>query len=164
MLYITCKKFCSIRLLLPLSVGCFIFPIFINKIYFIYIFPISYFFAFYFILINFPIISNILYSHPIYIEDLNDSDNSSPTIFKNLYIRSMNIVLAFLFSGFVVYFLLKGFHNKSYIEIIGIIGGIQSLFMRTQNIIGNILLNMCHCIKNRRNSSSSIELLDIVNK
>lgn len=152
------KNICSVRLLLPISIGCFLIPIFVQDLLNYIYTPILYFFGFYFILLNFPVIINVLYSHPIYIEHLEEkiTDNKAEHRFKKLYISGMNIVVALLFCGFTEYTLVKGIKNKSVIEILAIIGGTQSLFIRTQNIVGNLLLNLCHCFKIRKNSMDNI--------
>ena len=125
-----------------LTIPLFIFPIFLwndifNNIY--YITPISFFIS-YFSLINLPKITQIIHEKPIYFEDLN-VDVGEKMKFQNWFIKSMEIILSFVSVGLTNYTLYKlSNSNLDKFEIMGMFGGIISLYTDIQNYIGKIIL------------------------
>ena len=156
-------KICApIRLTLPLSGVLFTLPFIIEKLQTIYTIPLCYFIGSYFIFINFPFIAETLHSKPLYLEDLSvqGDTNIMEKKFQIIYRYTMNIILALLFASFADYAIIQGVRNKPIIEIIAIIGGNLSLYMKSQNFIGKGLINMCHYMKQREiKRKSSIEMV-----
>lgn len=153
-------ELCSpIRLLLPVS-GLFLaLPcIFRDELMNFYSIPVFYFFGSYFFFLNFPYIGEILHGKPIYIEDLIVVDTNSEIdhSFKKIYTVIMNFILAVLFSLFSEYILIKGIEEKPIVEILGIIGGNINLYMKAQNTVGKILLQLCYNMKEERKRANSI--------
>jgi hypothetical protein len=156
-----------IRLLIPVSIALVTIPwVFREYLLNYYSFTVFYFFGSYFFFINFPILSEILHTKPVYIEDLILTSNQDAIpfdnhSFKKKYTVLMNVILAILFSIFADYVILQGVHEKSIIEVMGILGGNLSLYNKVQNTLGKSLLTLCNCFKteeqNRRTS------LDITN-
>ena len=140
-----------IRLLLVLSAVFLIIPcIFKNELMNYYSFPVFYFFGSYFFFINFPIIGETMHGKPTYVEDLVVTMNGiNDHSFKKKYSVIMNFVLALLFSMFAEYIIIQGIKERSIIEILGIIGGNLSLYMKTQNTMGKFLLEFCNCMKTK---------------
>jgi hypothetical protein len=115
-----------------------------------YSFPIFIFFSSYFFFINFPKLGEILHCKPTYVSDLIiTSDGVDDHTFKKTYTVIMNFILAILFSIFAEYIIIQGVDDKQMIEIFAIIGGNLSLYMKTQNAIGKIILSVCHCMKKK---------------
>jgi len=141
---------CSvIRCLLPISVVLFIIPCFVDSGLFVYIMPICYFFGTYFVCLNFPYISECLHSRPLYIDDLRQTQliDQTGVNFVFLYNILMSFILAVLFTSFVDYFIMNSIKNKPFVEVVAIIGGNFSLYIKIQQITGKILIRICHCIK-----------------
>jgi hypothetical protein len=150
--------------LLPISGVLFTFPwIFMEALLNFYLFPLFYFFGAYFVFVNFPQIGEALHSKPVYIEDLILTTlKTSDETFKTIYITIMNVILSGLFAFFAEYVMLQGIREKPMIELLAIIGGNLSLYMRTQDVVGNLLLNLCHCLKDRERvrRQSAVELME----
>lgn len=138
-----------IRLLLPVSGVILTLPfVFDNELLNYYSFPVFGFFGSYFFFLNFPSIGELLHTKPIYVDDLVLSlDDSEDHTFKQIYSAVMNLILSILVAGFSEYIIIQGVRDKSIIEICGIIGGNLSLYMKTQNVIGKLLLNLCNKLK-----------------
>jgi hypothetical protein len=138
-----------IRLLLPISTVFLALPcIFKRELLNYYAFPIFYFFGSYFFFLNFPTIGETLHGKPIYVEDLVlTMDGIDDHSFKKAYSVIMNFILAILFAVFSEYIIIQGVRDKPMIEIFAIIGGNWSLYMKAQNIVGKIILDLCHCMK-----------------
>jgi len=149
--------FSPIRLLLIVSLVFLTIPyIFREFLFNTYSFPIFYFFGSYYIFINFPIIGETLHEKPTYIEDLVMSTNGiDDHSFKKKYSVIMNFILALLFSLFAEYVIVQGIEKRPIIEILGIIGGNLSLYMKTQNTIGKILLTFYSFMKTKEISRLS---------
>ena len=156
-------ELCSpIRLLLPVS-GLFLaLPcIFRDELMNFYSIPVFYFFGSYFFFLNFPSIGEILHGKPIYVQDLIVNNDNSSVIdhsFKKTYTVLMNFILAVLFSLFSEYILIKGIEEKPVVEILGIVGGNISLYLKAQNTIGKILLKLCYSMKEDRKRQMSEDL------
>ena len=146
---------CSpLRLLIPCTGALFAIPIFLKKeLMNYYSLPVFYFFGSYFFFINFPIIGEILHGKPTYIEDLVLSSSHDGDIddhsFKKIYSVLMNFILAVLFAVFAEYIIIQGIRDKSVIEVLGIIGGNWSIYMKAADTFGKILLNICYCMKSK---------------
>jgi len=69
--------------------------------------------------------------------------------FKKSYTVIMNFILAVLFAIFSEYIIIQGVRDKPMIEIFAIIGGNWILYMKAQNTIGKLLLDLCYCMKSK---------------
>jgi len=161
MLKLTYKLSHPIRLLLPVSATFLSLPwIFKTELMNFYSFPIFYFFGTYLFFVNFPKLSQKFHEKPLYIEDLvlniesEDGDINDYSVIQ-LYNVIMNCILSILFSVFAEYLIIQDIKSKSIIEICGVIGGNLSLYMKAQNTIGNILLEVCHTLKEERKRTLS---------
>ena len=157
-----------IRLLLPISAALLVLPfIFKRDLMLFTTLPLVYFLASYFFLINFPGIVESLHKRPLYIEDLEVSDitsESSNLLFRHIYSIIMNFLLAFLFAGLSEYIILQNIREKPVVEVVAIIGGNLGLYYKIQDIIGKIMLSLCHYIKTseiKRQRSNSIEIIEL---
>ena len=168
-----------IRLLLPISIVCFILPVLAKDVFLnVIAIPLLYFMGSYFIFINFPTVAESLHAKPIYIEDLilkeEEREERDDVTFKRFYSITLNVVLACLFAACSEYVIMQGIRDKPVLEILGIIGGNLSLYFKVQNSVGKMLLCVCHSIKrkeeNKRENSrrersmsrdGSIEMSDI---
>lgn len=160
------KVISPVRLLLPISVVFLILPWCYDELLTVYTFPIFYFFAPYFILINFPSFGEILHGKPTYVEDLvMDTGTIDDHWFFRFYNNMMTLILSVLSSGFAFNFIIHNIHKRPIIEILAIIGGNLSLYNKVQNYIGKGLLFFCHSWKihqlneiNKRKMSDEVEL------
>ena len=164
------KLLSPIRLLLPLSTGLFVTPFFVDDLMNYYVLPVFYFFGSYFFFLNFPTIAEKLHQQPIYLEDLvlargGELDHT----FQRWYNVIMNFVLAALFAAFADYVILRGVGDLPLIEMLAIIGGNISLYMKTQDSVGKTLMSFIHILKtneeNRHDENSTtapceIEMVD----
>ena len=157
-------KLCHpIRLLLPISVASlvvpFLFPGKLNEYVWV---PIFYFFGTYFFFINFPRLGEIMHEKPIWLEDLIVATGGEGRLaFRNIYSNIMNAVLALLFALFAEYVITQGIRHLPVVEIMGIVGGNLILYVKIQHTVGKILINVCHCMKEKheeRVSESSISV------
>lgn len=144
------------RLLLPVSGTLLIIPfVFPEELGNGIILSIFYFLGICFFLLNFPRLSEFMNEKPIYIEDLvlaNEGENSHR--FKNIYINIMIIVLSLLCALFAQYVTTKGLYEKPLVEILGIIGGNLILYVKIQHVVGRVLINLCHCVKEQHEMTS----------
>lgn len=144
------------RLLLPVSGTLVVIPIFFSEQLNGRIFTsIFYFLGIYFFLLNFPRLCEIMNDKPIYIEDLvitTEGDNRHK--FKNAYVNIMILVLSILCALFVQYISSRSLYEKPLIEILGIIGGNLILYVKIQNIVGRIFINICHCVKEQHETTT----------
>jgi hypothetical protein len=167
-----CKTYypvCSpIRILLIISFILLISPFVFSELYNIIYVPILYFFSSYFIFLNFPYAIESLQSKPLYIEDLilENKENS----FKYVYNILMSFILALIVAGIAEYIFLQGIDDKPISEVLAILWGNISLFIKIQDVIGKIMVNLCFTIKNnekiqnivKRISSSNDTQINIV--
>lgn len=152
-----------IRALLPFSVlfTClpFIFP---EQLMTFISMPVFFFFGSYFFLLNFPRIGNKLHAKPLYVEDLIlEYNNVREHTFRNVYTVLMNFMLASLFAVVSEYLIIRGIHDKPFIEICAIIGGNLSLYLKVQNVTGKLMLKIFYRMKQievRKRRESEIEL------
>jgi hypothetical protein len=115
-----------------------------------YILPLCFFLGFFGVLINFPYISECLHHKPLYISDLIIiQDDEVDTKFICWYGFTMNLILAIMITSFVDFFIVNGFIEIPFIKLTAIIGGNVSLYIKIQQIIGKVLIKICHCIKER---------------
>lgn len=145
------------RILIPVSISLFSASFTISeKIKGVIYIPILYFLGVYFLLINFPKLVEITKKKPVYIDDLilGTVGQKNRLWFKNIYLYTMFFLLSILFSIFIDYFISNGFHNKPLLEVCGIIGGNLLVYSKIQDIIGRILLNFCHCVKEQHEMSA----------
>lgn len=142
------KLLSPIRLLIPISSGLFIVPFIVDDFMIYYTFPLCYFFGAYFFFLNFPRIAEVLHQKPLYLEDLAIAQGGMlDRKFQGWYSIAMNFILALLFSSFAEYVIIQGIRKKPIVEIMAIVGGNISLYMKTQNVVGKFLIMMCHCMK-----------------
>jgi len=140
-----------VRLLLPVSATAlvipFLFPDKLNEYVWV---PICYFFGTYFFFINFPRLGEIMHEKPIWLEDLILATGGQGShAFRNIYSNIMNAVLALLFALFAEYVITQGIRHLPVIEIMGIIGGNLVLYVKIQHTVGKMLINVCHCMKEK---------------
>jgi len=132
------------RAFIPLAFAGFTIPFIISDLTTLTSVGLCYFWSSYIILWNFPQINSSLYSEPLY---LNNLDNSQ---YKTYYLRIMNLCLAVLIGLFADYGLIKGILNdKTIIEISAIVGGNLSLLGTIQTEVGKVMLTVCHTCKQK---------------
>jgi hypothetical protein len=153
--------FSPLRLLLPVSAVFLSLPwVFKQELVNYYSFPVFYFFGSYFFFINFPIIADLLHCKPSYIEDLIfTSDGIDNHSFKKKYAVLMNFILALLFAAFSEYIIVEGIQDRSIFELLGVIGGNISLYLKVQNTMGKFLLEFCKCFKSQEHGKIEKRLL-----
>lgn len=66
----------------------------------------------------------------------------------------MIIVLSLLCALFAQYVTTKGLYEKPLVEILGIIGGNLILYVKIQHVVGRVLINLCHCVKEQHEMTS----------
>jgi hypothetical protein len=100
-------------------------------------------------LLNVPKIGSSLQGKPAYIEDLiiTDEYGVADDSFKKTYVVVMNLILAVLLAASSEYVVIQGIANKPVIEIVGLVGGVLSLYVKMQNTSGRILLYIFHKVK-----------------
>lgn len=144
------QLFEPIRLLLPVSMTLFLLPIFIPQLLTYAVLPVFYFFGSYFLLLNFPIIAELLHSKPLYIEDLVLTQGGvMDDTFHRWYNITMNFILAVLVAASSDYVIFRGIMDKPFAEILALIGGVLSLYFNAQHTAGRVLITFCHCMKER---------------
>jgi hypothetical protein len=125
-------------------------PFIIDDFLTVYTIPACYFFGAYFFFLNFPRIAEVLHQKPIYLEDLTIAQGGIlDRKFQGMYSIAMNFILAVLFSSFAEYVIIQGVREKPIVEIMAIVGGNLSLYMKTQNMVGKFLITICHCMKEK---------------
>lgn len=158
---------CVLRSLIPISVLLIILPIIFPEYLLNMIFiPMFYSIGSFIVFLNFPKLGEVLYEKPLYLDDLviitgNDRNHN----FRRVYTTIMNFILSGLVAVFAEYAMVKGVTNKTPIEIMAIIGGIIALYMKTQGVVGKVLLKICHLAKerelHRRLSETHVEMKQI---
>lgn len=142
---------------------------------------ISAFFSILILFYIFPILINILHTTPVYYEDIELMQNnidvldntSNSTINSIVIIDSrklqkifciINGITGALFIVIIVNYTYKGFHNSNLkmIEIIGIIGGLISIYFKFQTYLGKGVLSILFYIKrNRYQLEEGIEMIQL---
>jgi hypothetical protein len=139
---------------IPISIILPIFIYFENFQNPFYIF-IATFISTFVIVLNFPHLTKMLYTKPIYFEDLFLEDKEpveknyikimhnieSSKKFQQRFVLSQQFILSLTISLVVEYFSYK-LHNSNYelMEIFGLLGGLFSLYAKVITIIGKIVL------------------------
>ena len=151
-----CKKIPIKRYFLPL-VGCVALTAYEEIRTDIY-FPISITLASFIIFWNFPTLAYMSASKPVYYEDIFIDEKKLPNHnvkksvrkkFECIVLISVIITNSLLAGALAEYWLFQSKDTKTYIEIIGMSGGIIKLFQLINNIIGRIIIKILKdCIKN----------------
>jgi len=138
----------------------FILPIVVEELYSVVWVPILYFFASYFLFLNFPCVAESLHKTPIYFEDLKivEKDVTHDT-FQKAYSIIMNFILSIIVGFVADYVIINGIRDKSIIEIFAIIGGNLFLFFKIQSQAGRILISACHYFKDNKVVRESIDVI-----
>ena len=107
----------------------------------------------YTVLFNFPWMSKALHQKPVYFEDLRCDDKVDEVVrerFQKIFVVLINVCLS-ITGGVLVYYLLYRIEETSlsYVEIIGLAGGILSLYSTIQTNVGNVLLAGLVFLKDR---------------
>ena len=152
---IKCKKIPIKRYFLPL-VGCVSltgYEELRNVIYF----PIFITIASLIIFWNFPILAYMSASKPIYYKDMFIDEKKMPNFdvnpsiknkFENIFIISIVFTNSLLSGALAEYWLFQSKNTNTYIEIIGMSGGIIKLFQLINNNIGRIIIKILkNCVK-----------------
>jgi len=152
---IKCKKIPIKRYFLPL-VGCVSLTGYEELRSIIY-FPILITFASLIIFWNFPILAYMSASKPIYYKDMFIDEKKLPNYnvkssiknkFENIFIISIVITNSLLSGALAEYWLFQSKETNTYIEIIGMSGGIIKLFQLINNNIGRIMIKILkNCVK-----------------
>ena len=106
---------------------------------------------------NFPYLSKMSYTKPIYYEDLVDDEKKIKKKiiknmevskkFKNRFIIFQQLILSVTLAILVEYFI-KFHHNKYTIyELFGLIGGMFSLYVKITRFVGKLILNWLYQLK-----------------
>ncbi len=128
---------------------------------------------------NFPEVAPSLHKKPIYLSDIKIDETeviSSAAVatrkskqqFYGYFYVMVNFSFALLITGFFDYayiIITRKEQAASYIEIMGIIGGVLSLWGRAQQVAGRVLLFLCYALQRWRESNqrlSALSLLSIV--
>ena len=124
----------------------------------------------YVILYHCPYFLKSMHTKPLYFEELEDSeviDRHLKKRFQEIFLKIINVILAFVMGGVVDYAFYR-FHDStlSWFEIMGLIGGMLSLYRSAWDHIGRILLLYLalekdkHVIIRRRRKYSDSESRD----
>ena len=150
-----CKKIPIKRYFLPL-IGCVAFTGYEEFRSIIY-FPILITFASLIIFWNFPMLAYMSASKPIYYKDMFIDEKKLPNYnvkssvkkkFENIFIISIVITNSLLSGALAEYWLFQSKDTKTYIEIIGMSGGIIKLFQLINNNVGRIMIKILkNCVK-----------------
>lgn len=122
------------------------------------------------LLFNFPQIVSTIHKKPFYYDDLdrNDLGFEMKRRYQLIFITILQITLTIVMSV-VSYYYYDRFHNTtlSKMEIVGVLGGMLSLLLKIENIIGRMslfLLKLCknkeeqQFIRSRSNSDISVSV------
>jgi hypothetical protein len=106
---------------------------------------------------NFPILVYVTASKPLYYEDLFIDEKKLPNYdvdpkikekFQNIFIWVLIVTNSVLMGVLADYWLYKTSDVKTYLEIIGVTGGIIKIFQVINNSIGRVMLKILKgCIK-----------------
>ena len=112
---------------------------------------------------NFPGLSRLYYSRPIYFDDLDDDKSDSKKIqnkilynielsskFKMRFMIFQQLIISITFAIIIDYISIKYRTNKyNTMELLGLIGGLISLFAKVIKIIGKLFLSFLYYKKNK---------------
>jgi len=159
-----CKKIPIKRYFLPL-IGCLAFTgyeEFRNIIYFPILITLTSLIIFW----NFPILAYMSASKPIYYKDMFIDEKKLPNYnvkssikkkFENIFIITIVITNSLLSGALSEYWLIQSKETNTYIEIIGMSGGIIKLFQLINDNIGRIMIKILkNCVK-EENSRMRLE-------
>lgn len=98
----------------------------------------------YIILYHFPYFLKSMHTRPLYFEELENNeeiDKNLKKCFQDIFLKVINIVLAIVIGAIVDYAFYR-FHDSklSWFEILGLIGGMLSLYRSAWDYIGRVLL------------------------
>jgi hypothetical protein len=127
-------------------------PFFLEEVRNVIWIAVLYFVGSLFLLLNFPALSLAPQSKPFYITDLVENENDRR--FVAVYEVLMIIAMSGMMSAFADYIYLRDMTNKSATEILAIIGGNITVYLKIQSITGKIMLKVCVCWRNRERSLS----------
>ena len=145
-----CKNIPKKRLFLPLIGLIFLVVAYKEFRHIIYL-PLCVSFVFFILFWNFPFILYYTASRPLYYEDLfidekklpnYDVDESIKDKFKNIFIWILIFTNTSLVAGLSDYWLYKTSGQYTYLEIIGITGGIIKIFQIVNNTFARIMLKI----------------------
>jgi hypothetical protein len=126
------------------------------------------------LVVNFPEVAPSLHKHPIYLGDIKLDEAGEAVAPSGVEIREqkrrfygyfhlmVNFSFACLLTGFFdyAYFILtKAEHPESYIQIMGVIGGVLSLWGSAQQLAGRILLKVCYITQKWKESRENKQRL-----
>ena len=169
------RKIAIKRLFLPLAgtMTLVYYPIFQTYIYL----PCFVFVTFFIIFWNFPGIITFMNSKPLYYEDLfvkgiSETENINPIVrrkFENAFEWSLIFTNSLFTAALSEYWLYQTGSAQSYVEIIGVTGGILKIFQSINRMNGTILLTITRFYIDRELTNASkitqsgvaIELTDI---
>lgn len=122
----------------------------LNNFYFLYI---GFFLNICIIFWNIPFFVTVLHTTPVYYEDLvliSNATNTNIHKLQNIFATINGIFTAgFITISFFYIFTYYPINNYSYIEILAILGGLGSINLKIQAVIGKGLLTVLYSIKNR---------------
>lgn len=111
------------------------------------------FFACFCIFHNFPAICEFLHSRPLHVEDLEDDEEYDHRVRKRFiryFNHSMHVLCAIMFTAVINYNLEQIYNSQlSWLELLGIAGGILSLYTTCQNNLGWLLLTILNSRKEK---------------
>lgn len=140
---------CKRLLLLP-GLTCIILPLCLKQLQKVAWIALMYFSGTFMILANFPSVSTFFHKKPLYVEDLEMAFGESiDRRFKIVYEFLMMLSMSILVAGFADYIWMYGLTKRSPVEILGLVGGNITVYLKFQNIIGKALLKICFCLKQR---------------
>jgi len=148
------------RALIPIGLASLVLPIVLTELRNVMWVAVLYFLGSFCILLNFPSLSITLHSKPLYVEDLIDERNDDK--FKMVYEVLMIFLMSTMIGGFAEYIFLRNLPDRSPVEIVAILGGNLTIYLKIQNITGQIMLKACMCLRNRERSRSETECHEIV--
>lgn len=158
------------RLFLPIigSMGFVLFPIFQTYMYL----PFLVFITFFIIFWNFPCIITFMNSKPLYYEDLFIAGTTEPvqTIDHNVRRKfecAFEWSLIFTNSLFAAalseYWLYQSDSARSYVEILGVTGGILKIFQAVNHVNGGVILYITRTLIDKElKNASSIKQKEVV--
>ena len=159
-----CKWYSPKRLLIPFSGLLFALPFIFKENLMFATVPLFYFLGLYFIFLNFPKIIESVNKKPLYLEDLKDEIYGTNQKFYKSYVVLMNFILSALFAGLAEYIFVKGIRNKPIAEVLAVIGGNISLYLKFQHTCGSLILKLCHCCKVymlKKEGKTEIEMIEM---
>lgn len=147
------------RALIPFGLASLVSPVVFVELRNVMWVAVLYFLGSFCLLINFPSLSITLHSKPLYVEDLIDERNDDR--FKMVYEVLMIFLMSTMIAGFAEYIFLRNLSDRSPAEIVAILGGNLTIYLKMQNITGQIMLKACVCLRNRERSLSETEAREI---